>query len=215
MRLKDIAKLNSWEVAKISELTFFQEGPGVRKKQYTNEGVKLLNVGNLQEGKLDLSLTDRYISEEEAYGRYSHFLVDEGDLIIACSGIQISYFHEKMAFVKKSHLPLCMNTSTMRFKSLNPQKLDINYFSYFLKTIFFKDQLQRLITGSAQLNFGPSHIKEIDLILPPMEIQEKIVKFLDQAQALIDKRKEQIKALDQLIESIFYTMFGDPVRNET
>lgn len=214
MRLKDIAKLNSWEVAKISELTFFQEGPGVRKKQYTNEGVKLLNVGNLQEGKLDLSLTDRYISEEEAYGRYSHFLVDEGDLIIACSGIQISYFHEKMAFVKKSHLPLCMNTSTMRFKSLNPQKLDINYFSYFLKTIFFKDQLQRLITGSAQLNFGPSHIKEIDLILPPLEIQEKIVKFLDQAQALIDKRKEQIKALDQLIESIFYTMFGDPVRNE-
>lgn len=214
MRLKDIAKLNSWEVAKISELTFFQEGPGVRKKQYTDEGVKLLNVGNLQEGKLDLSLTDRYISEEEAYGRYSHFLVDEGDLIIACSGIQISYFHEKMAFVKKSHLPLCMNTSTMRFKALNPQKLDINYFSYFLKNIFFKDQLQRLITGSAQLNFGPSHIKEIDLILPPMEIQEKIVKVLDQAQALIDNRKEQIEALDQLIESIFYTMFGNPVRNE-
>ena len=47
-----------------------------------------------------------------------------------------------------------------------------------------------------------------------METQEKIVKVLDLAQALIDKRKEQIEALDQLIESIFYTMFGDPVRNE-
>ena len=47
-----------------------------------------------------------------------------------------------------------------------------------------------------------------------MKTQEKIVEVLDQAQALIDKRKEQIESLDQLIESIFYTMFGDPVRNE-
>ena len=47
-----------------------------------------------------------------------------------------------------------------------------------------------------------------------MEIQKQIVQVLDQAQVLIDKRKEQIESLDQLIESIFYDMFGDPVRNE-
>lgn len=214
MRLEEIAKKNNWLFKKISEVSFYQEGPGVRKKQYTEKGVKLLNVGNIQSGKIDLSLTDRYISEEEAYGKYRHFLADEGDLIIACSGIQVSYFHEKIGFIKKEHLPLCMNTSTMRFKSLDKTILNINYFSYFLKTNYFKKQLQRLITGSAQLNFGPSHIQQIDIILPPINIQKQIVEVLDEAQSLIDNRKEQINLLDDLIESIFYDMFGDPVRND-
>ena len=67
---------------KIPEVLFFQEGPGVRNTQYTNEGVKLLNVANLVDGKVDLSTSDRYISEDEAYGKYSHFLCDDGDFIV-------------------------------------------------------------------------------------------------------------------------------------
>ena len=59
---------------KIDEVLFFQEGPGVRNTQYTSSGVKLLNVANLVDGKVDLSTSDRYISEEEAYGKYKHFL---------------------------------------------------------------------------------------------------------------------------------------------
>ena len=37
--------------------------------------------------------------------------------------------------------------------------------------------------------------------------------LLDGAQSLIDKRKQQIALLDELIKSTFYTMFGDPVTN--
>ena len=100
---------------------FFQEGPGVRNTQYTTEGVKLLNVANLVDGNVDLSTSDRYISEEEAYGKYKHFLCDEGDLIVASSGIKVDYLDKKMGFIKKEMLPLCMNTSTIRFKTLDEQ----------------------------------------------------------------------------------------------
>ena len=51
-------------------------------------------------------------------------------------------------------------------------------------------------------------------MLPPIKIQKKIVEVLDEAQKLIDNRKKQIKLLDDLIESIFYDMFGDPVKND-
>src|SRR5699024_5444302 len=202
-----------WNVVDLPDIVFFQEGPGVRKSQYTQDGVKLLNVANLQKGKIDLSTSERYISKEEAYGRYEHFLVDEGDLIIASSGIQISYFEEKMGFITGEHLPLCMNTSTIRFKSLNEDVLNIRYFMYFLKTNFFKKQIQRLITGSAQLNFGPSHLKQIKVILPKIEIQNRIVDLLDITQNMIDKRQQQIEALSALKQSIFLDMFGDPIRN--
>ena len=40
---------------KMPDVLFFQEGPGVRNTQYTKEGVKLLNVSNLVDGKIDLS----------------------------------------------------------------------------------------------------------------------------------------------------------------
>ena len=62
----------------IADMLWFQEGPGVRNTQYTSTGVKLLNVANLVDGILDTTNTDRYISEDEAYGRYRHFLVDDG-----------------------------------------------------------------------------------------------------------------------------------------
>src|SRR5699024_12585720 len=67
----------------------------------------------------DLSTSNRYISKEEAYGKYKHFLVDPGDFIIASSGIKVDYFDKKMGFVDETQLPLCMNTSTIRFKTLD------------------------------------------------------------------------------------------------
>lgn len=166
----------------LSDVAWFQEGPGVRNYQYTVHGVKLLNVANLHDGKLDTSNTNRYISEEEAYGRYKHFLVEENDLIIASSGIKVEYFDQKMGFVSKEQLPLCMNTSTIRFKAIDP-RLNMVFFMHYLKSDDFKRQLGRQITGSAQLNFGPSHLKKMKVSLPPLALQQQFADFV----AKVDK----------------------------
>ena len=57
-------------------------------------------------------------------------------------------------------------------------------------------------------------LKEIVLPVPPIAEQERIVAELDLLQGIIEKKKEQLKAYDQLAQSIFYTMFGDPITNE-
>ena len=198
----------------IDKYVWYQEGPGVRKNQYTSSGVKLLNVANLVEGKIELSTSSRYISEDEANGRYNHFLVDEGDLIIASSGIQVSYFEKKMGIAEKKHLPLCMNTSTIRFKVLDKKIMDIRYFMYFLKSNLFKNQIRKLITGSAQLNFGPSHLKKIKIEVPELKKQQEIVRKLDKVKKIIDIRRNQIIEFNELIKSQFVEMFGDPIINE-
>jgi type I restriction enzyme S subunit len=201
-----------WKMVKIPEVLFFQEGPGVRKWQFKNRGVKLLNVGNINHGILNLSKTSVFLSEEEANGKYSHFLVEEGDLLIACSGIIISNFHNKIAYAKKEHLPLCMNTSTMRFRPLDNRIL-LDYYKYVLQTNTFTSQLRKLITGSAQLNFGPSHIKKIKIPLPPLDIQQQIAEILDTADALRRSTAEQLQQLDDLAQSVFLEMFGDTIKN--
>lgn len=201
-----------WKKVKIPKVLFFQEGPGVRNWQFTETGIKLLNVGNINNGKVNLSKTSIHLSEEEANGKYKHFLVDDGDLLIACSGIVVDNFHNKIAFAEKKHLPLCLNTSTMRFKALNDE-VDLNYFKYYLQTVHFTAQLRKLITGSAQLNFGPSHIKKIDLLLPPPDTQKRIAQILDDAAALRNKTEQLLKEYDSLAQAIFLDMFGDPVIN--
>ncbi|MCK5818825.1 MAG: restriction endonuclease subunit S [Psychromonas sp.] len=175
--------------------------------------MKLLNVGNINKGKLNLSATKIHLSEEEAYGKYSHFLVDDGDLLIACSGIVVSNFHHKITFARKEHLPLCMNTSTMRFKPLKENEIDLNYFRCFLQTNYFVSQLRKLITGSAQLNFGPSHIKKMFVCYPPLEEQKKIAEILDVADSIRQKDQQLVEHYDRLSQSLFLDMFGDPVTN--
>ena len=191
------------ERVKITDYLFFQEGPGVRNTQYTTSGVKLLNVSNLVDGEIDLSNSDRYISNEEAYGKYKHFLVDEGDLIIASSGIKVDYLDKKIGFIKKEHLPLCMNTSTIRFKALDGKALNIKYFKYYLQSNDFKYQVSKNITGSAQLNYGPSHLKQMTFILYDLDEQNEIVERLDRINNLIQKHKEVINNLDTLIKARF------------
>ena len=198
----------------INDYLFFQEGPGVRNYQYTTSGVKLLNVSNLVDGKLDLDNSSRYISNEEANGKYKHFLCDAGDLIIASSGIKAEYFDKKMGFVNENMLPLCMNTSTIRFKSLDDSKINIKYFMYYLKSNHFKKQLEYNLTGSAQLNFGPSHLKKMKFVYHDISTQKIIVDKLDSIMSVINLKKEQLGKFDELIKSQFVEMFGDPNFNE-
>lgn len=204
---------HNWGKELFPKIVWFQEGPGVRNTQYRDTGVKLLNVANLVDSHVDLSTSNRYISEEEAYGKYKHFLVDDGDFIIASSGIQASYFHKKMGFINKTHLPLCMNTSTIRFKVLDDSKLNIYFFQYYLKSFDFNLQLQKALTGCAQLNFGPSHLKKMKCPLPPMVVQEHIVAELDKINEVIDDCRELLRTLDALAQSLFYDYFGDPIAN--
>lgn len=57
-------------------------------------------------------------------------------------------------------------------------------------------------------------LKEIQIPLPPKSTQLSIVSELDKINELIRLKKEQLKDYDNLSQSIFYEMFGDPVENE-
>ncbi|ABB44222.1 Restriction modification system DNA specificity domain [Sulfurimonas denitrificans DSM 1251] len=202
---------DEWEEARLDKLVFFQEGPGVRNTQYRKSGVKLLNVGNLNNNTLNLSSTETYISEEEAYGAYKHFLIDEGDLLISCSGINSESFKKKIAFAKKEDLPLCMNTSTMRFKNLK-NKLLLEYLYFFFQTLFFEKQVFGVLTGSAQFNFGPTHIKWFKIKLPTLPEQQKIAEVLSVADDEINQLKSELEELKLQKKALMQQLLTGQVR---
>lgn len=86
----------------------------------------------------------------------------------------------------------------------------LNFIKYFL----VKLDLSHCVSGATIPHI---YFKDYgkDLIpVPSLKIQEKIVSELDKINELIRLKKEQLKDYDNLAQSIFYEMFGDPVENE-
>ena len=206
---------SDWSVDLIEDHLWFQEGPGVRKHQFKENGVKLFNGTNIQFNQINLENTSTYISDDEANGVYRHFLIDDGDLVIACSGISVDRFDEKIATINSAHLPLCMNTSTMRFKVKETGLINIDYFRYFMQSWLFKNQIRRQATGSAQLNFGPSHIEKCFVAVPTLEEQIRIARILSGAEQDIAKIKSSIIMLREQKKALMQQLLTGKRRVKT
>ena len=86
------------------------------------------------------------------------------------------------------------------------------YLFYFLR--LKKDYLNSLGRGATFKEISKSIVESIKIPLPPLSTQLAIVSELDKINELIRLKKEQLKDFDNLAQSLFYEMFGDPVENE-
>lgn len=68
--------------------------------------------------------------------------------------------------------------------------------------------------GIAQKGIYLKQLSSLSIPLPPKSTQLAIVSELDKVNELIRLKKEQLKDFDNLAQSLFYEMFGDPVENE-
>lgn len=74
--------------------------------------------------------------------------------------------------------------------------------------------LDSYISGAIIRKLTQASLRNIDIPLPPKSTQLAIVSELDKINELIRLKKEQLKDFDNLAQSLFYEMFGDPVENE-
>lgn len=99
------------------------------------------------------------------------------------------------------------------FKSLIPSdNVDVEYLYYAIKRII--PQLQDLGNGATFKELSMATIKEVKIPLPSLAEQQRIAAILDAADAHSQKTKALLEKYDQLAQSIFLEMFGDPVTNE-
>jgi len=68
-------------------------------------------------------------------------------------------------------------------------------------------------TGIQNLQVS-NFINQVFVPLPEIEIQNKIIKVLENIKTVIKKQKEQLELLENLKKSQFFELFGDPIKNE-
>ena len=188
------------EYIKLNELCEINIGktPSRNKEQYWGEGVKWLSIADLK---------SKYISDtkeqitEEAIAECNMKIVPKNTVVMSFK-LSIG----KTAILAKD---MCTNEAIANFPIKKEQILLSEYLYYALRTLNF-DNTDRAVMG-ATLNKA----KLNELIIPycNMDRQKKIVELLNKAQELVDKKKAQIKSLDELVKSQFIELFGN-LKNE-
>jgi len=193
-----------WEEVSLGDVFDYLEGPGIRNWQYSTKGIPFLNIRLIENGEINIKNAN-FISEEEAFGKYKKFLLQEGDVVISTSGTLGKY-----AIVRKYHLPLLLNTSIIRFR---PKNKNYRIFMYlYLKSREFKEYLESSADGSVQANFGPTHLRTIKIIIPPNHTLEKFENAISPFYEKLNNNYSQIQTLEKLRDTLLPKLMSGEIR---
>jgi len=101
------------------------------------------------------------------------------------------------------------------FCVLRPKQTAIEgeYLFYYTTTPDFIDILTNKVRGAHYPAVSDGDVKEIELPLPPISEQRRIVEILDQADRLRKLRADADAKAQRILPALFIKMFGDPVAN--
>ena len=195
-----------WEHKKLGEVCTIERGGSPRPiTEYITEdenGINWIKIGDAVEGsKYIMSTAEKIKPEGMKKSRYVH----KGDFILSNS----------MSFGKPYILGVdgCIHDGWLVIHD-NKNTFIKDFLYYYLGSPNIYNEFKRLAVGGVVNNLNSKLVREVKVIIPTISEQQQIVEELDLLSSIIEKKKEQLKELDNLAQSIFYDMFGDPVTNE-
>ena len=184
-----------WEYKKLGEVATYINGYAFKPDQWKESGTPIVRIQNLNNANAPYNYYDGEVPDKVK--------IQNGDLLISWSASLGAYiWNGGKAFLNQHIFKVAFD------------KTDIDKF-------FLKYAVTSKLAAMAEQVHGATmkHIvkKDFDNTLipyPPLSTQISIVSELDKINELIRLKKEQLKDFDNLAQSLFYEMFGDPVENE-
>ena len=169
--------------------------PSRSKQEYWGSGRKWISIADIK---------STYITDTKE--QITSLGIDQSKIKLVPKDTVIMSFKLTVGKVAITAEDMYTNEAIASFPIKDNSKLYTKYLYYCLQTLNLMSATDRAVMG-ATLN--KAKLNEIKIPYVDYDQQIKIANILDQAQELIDKRKAQIEALDELIQSVFYDMFGD------
>ena len=160
----------------------------------SSEGMPLIRIRDVKGGQ-----TETYYS-----GEYSpEFIIRKGDYLIGMDGeFNIAPWQSEDALLNQRVCKIYTKS----------QDVVIRYVYRFLQKELKKIEDETPFVTVKHLS--AKRLNQVYIPVPTIAEQEKIVAVLDCLSGIIEKKKQQLKELDNLAQSVFYEMFGDPVEND-
>lgn len=138
------------------------------------------------------------------------YAVKEARINLVNQGTLLFSFKLSIGKVALAGKNLYTNEAIAALKIFNENKVDKKYLYYVLKEFDFTGTGDKAVKG---LTLNKKKLEVLQIPLPILEIQKKIAEILDKADALRQQDEKIIEKYDQLTQSIFLDMFGDPMTN--
>lgn len=200
-----------WEYKKLGEVTSFFRGLTYSGKDEVDKSNNIV----LRSNNIDLS-TNSLNFDELKFISDSITIPQDKKLrknsIFMCMSNGSKQHLGKVAFIEKEY-PYAFG-GFMGLIVPNEDKLVPKFTYYYFCSQKFKAYLSAIGNGANINNIKYIDIAKDSIPLPPLSTQLAIVSELDKINELIRLKKEQLKDFDNLAQSLFYEMFGDPVENE-
>jgi type I restriction enzyme, S subunit len=193
----------------LEELCEFINGGAWSDKEYSNEGIPVLKVSNLQSDRIDFSKID--LIPETSREKYSKHILKKDDLVIATVGSHPSLVNSaagRASIIPKIAEGYLLNQNAVCLRTKNQEVLDQKYLAFTGKTQFFQHFIQQRGKGAAnQMRIAIGAIKEFEIILPHINIQRRIASILSAYDDLIENNLKRIKLLEELAQRTYEEWF--------
>jgi type I restriction enzyme S subunit len=194
-----------WTYKKLGEVCDILNGYAFKSNKYVGEGIRVIRIANVQKGII--------VDDQPAFYPLStqfeidKYILNEGDILMSLTGNV-----GRVGILQKEMLPAALNQRVACLRMID-NSLYSKFFFHYLNSDLFEQKCIASARGIAQLNMSTEWLKEQFIPIPPLSIQRSIVAELDLLHSVISKKKEQLRELDNLAQSLFYQMFGDPITN--
>lgn len=185
-----------WEYKRFTEVCDVTYGYAFDSKCFTDnpEDTPLIRIRDVKRG-----FSETFYNGEIPDG----YKVMEGDYLVGMDGeFNIGQWGKR---------PGVLNQRVCKMNSSSSELIN-QYMYYFMKVCLKSIEDETPFVTVKHLS--AKRINQIQIPLPPLSTQLAIVSELDKINELIRLKKEQLKDFDNLAQSLFYEMFGDPVENE-
>ena len=180
-------------------------GFAFKSKEYLENGIPLLRISNISNEKVHFNGNAVYVDENFLETKAS-FIVEKGDVVIALSGATTGKYG-----IYDLDYPCLLNQRLGLIKAQSSKELNSRYFYYYLGIL--RREILLMAGGAAQPNISTKELGRFKIPLPNLKTQQKIAEILDEVDKLRRLNKKLIKKYEQLSQSLFLEMFGDPMSN--
>ena len=184
-----------WEIKKLGEIATYINGYAFKPEHWGEDGLPIIRIQNLNNPNAEFNYCSLDVPDK--------YVIDNGDILISWSAsLGVYEWNQGKAYLNQHIFKVLFN------------KIDINkfFFKYAIGAKI-KDMIKNA-HGATMKHIVKGDFDNTPIPVPPLPVQEQIVSELDLLSGIIEKKREQLKELNALAQSIFYDMFGDPITNE-
>ena len=201
-----------WQIKSIKELSTLKKnavmtgpfGLMLHSSDYVDEGIPLILIKNLKNGKLDEKDIPK-ISEKDAKRLYK-YQVRAGDIVFSRVGRVGS-----ASLIEKEHDGWLISGQMLRIRFEN-SNLNPYFVNYFINSRLFVRVLTPELLGSTRDSINTTILENLLIVIPSIHEQEKIASILSEVDAYIQKNQQYKEKLEKLKKGLMQKLLTGQIR---